>query len=139
VWDASQYEEVFSIVAVDMVVNYQASVVIDDKTEIRSYSATTKIFVESGWIRKTGDSIPTLSRPLTIISAKPWILYLKNKEAGIDRDYGLTIDPTLTPVLTLLEKTTFGEDIIQTSASYQIFPTKNIGNISGRTISSPPL
>jgi hypothetical protein len=129
VWDSTISEEVFSIVAVDMVVDYSASVEIDGVREIRRYSDALKIFVEAGWVRKTGTDIPTLSRALTIISPKPWSVYIKNKEAKVDGTFSVTKDASFTPILTLLEKTTFGANIVQTSATYGIFPRVDIGRV----------
>jgi hypothetical protein len=119
-WNLNKKEEVFNISVYDMPVYYwvQRGDAAPDL-----YSISLPIVIESGWVKKIGDAIPTLSRALTIIS--PSVFSVTIPETGATA----MGTPSLNQRLSMVRRNIYG-NVTETEAAYEIRATMNLGGFN---------
>jgi hypothetical protein len=119
-WDASISEQAFNISVYDMPVYYWVQ---RGQAAPDLYSISLPIVIESGWVKKIGDAIPTLSRALTIIS--PSVFSVTIPETGATA----MGTPSLNQSLSMVKRNLYGA-VTETEAAYEIRPTMNLGGFN---------
>lgn len=119
-WDASRSEEAFNISTYDMPVYYWVQ---RGEAAPDLYSTSLPIVIESGWVKKMGNIIPTLSRPLTIIS--PSVFSVTIPQTGATA----MGTPALTQRLSMVKRNIYGA-VTETEAAYEIRATMNLGGFN---------
>jgi hypothetical protein len=119
-WGTGQADEVFNISVYAMPVYYFVQY---GQGSPEQNSTSLNIVVESGWIKKTGSGIPTLSRLLAIISPPPFSVYIP-ETGGF-----ATGSPVLNQGLSMVRHNHFGA-VTETEAAYEIRPTVNLGGFN---------
>jgi len=120
VWDGSRSDEVFNISVYDMPVYYR---VRKGEEASEGYSLSKRIVIESGWIKKIGSGIPTLSRNLAIISPTVFSIYIPQTGQTVSGS------PVLNEGLSMVKYNVYG-DITETEAAYELRPTINLGTFT---------
>lgn len=116
-WGAGQYDEVFNISVYDMPVYYYVQY---GQGAPEFNSASLRIVIESGWVKKIGESIPSLSRSLEIISPSTFSVYIPATGALA------TGTPVLNQGLSMVRRNIYGS-VTETEAAYEIRPQINLG------------
>jgi hypothetical protein len=117
VWDGSKSEEVINISVYDMPVYYR---VRKGEEASEGYSISTRVVMESGWIKKIGSGIPTLSRNLAIIS--PTFFSINIPQTG----QNVSGSPILGQSLSMVRQNIYGS-VTETEAAYELRPYINLG------------
>jgi hypothetical protein len=80
------------------------------------------VAIESGWVKKMGDSIPTLSRPLAIVSPTTF-------EIPVQGNGLVTGTPTLSQYLSMVKQNKYGT-VTETEAAYELSAYMNLGSFN---------
>lgn len=116
-WGGDQSDEVFNISVYDMPVYYYVQY---GQGAPEFNSASLRIVIESGWVKKIGQAIPTLSRTLAIISPSTFSVYIPQTGAFA------TGTPVLNQGLSMVKRNLYGS-VTETEAAYEIRPQINLG------------
>ncbi|NBY39680.1 MAG: hypothetical protein EBQ66_01905 [Flavobacteriia bacterium] len=119
IYDATKSEEVFNISLYSMRVGYFLNF-SDGSSE--SVFVSLPVVIESGWVKKMGDTIPTLSRPLAIVSPTTFAIPVQGN--GL-----VTGTPTLSQYLSMVKQNKYGT-VTETEAAYELSAYMNLGSFS---------
>jgi hypothetical protein len=128
VWDANKYEEVFNIETYSMPVFWSTQRVLISGISgpINRYSSEVSIVIESGWVKKIGESIPLLSRPLGIIGSHQFSVSDFSEFLTLAEGNQSPTSPTLRQSLSMAKKNIFGP-VTEIEAAYVIRPYIDFG------------
>jgi hypothetical protein len=119
VYDATKSEEIFNISLYSMRVGYILNF-SDGSSE--SVFENLPVVIESGWVKKMGDTIPTLSRPLAIVSPATFGIPVPGN--GL-----VTGTPVLSQYLSMVKQNKYGT-VTETEAAYELSAYMNLGSFS---------
>lgn len=124
-WGAGESDEVFNISLYDMPCYYWFQRGPSNQGfQPEGNTLRLSVVTESGWIKKIGNAIPTLSRPLAII--KPTTFSVTLPEDGRI----VTGTPVLNPTLSMVKRSSYGS-VTETEATYELRPYINLGTFYG--------
>jgi hypothetical protein len=119
VYDATKSEEIFNISLYSMRVGYILN--FSDGTS-ESVFVSLPVVIESGWVKKMGASIPTLSRPLAIVSPATFIIPVPGNGT-------VSGTPVLNQYLSMVKQNKYGS-VTETEAAYELSAYINLGSFS---------
>jgi hypothetical protein len=119
IYDATKSEETFNISLYSMRVGYILNF-SDGSSE--SVFVNLPVAIESGWVKKMGDTIPTLSRPLAIVSPTTF-------EIPVQGNGLVTGTPVLSQYLSMVKQNKYGT-VTETEAAYELSAYMNLGSFS---------
>jgi hypothetical protein len=119
VYDATKSDETFNISLYSMRVAYILNF-SDGSSE--SVFVSLPVVIESGWVKKMGDTIPTLSRPLEIVSPTTF-------EIPVQGNGLVTGTPVLSQYLSMAKQNKYGT-VTETEAAYELSAYMNLGSFS---------
>jgi hypothetical protein len=119
IYDATKSEEVFNISVYSMRVGYILNA--PDGTS-KSVFVSLPVAVESGWVKKMGDTIPTLSRPLAIVSPITFII-------PVEGNGMVSGTPVLNEYLSMVKQNKYGT-VTETEVAYELSAYMNLGSFS---------
>jgi len=119
VYDATKSEETFNISLYSMRVGYFLNFY---DGSIESLIVFLPVVIESGWVKKMGDTIPTLSRPLAIVSPTTF-------EIPVQGNGLVTGTPVLSQYLSMVKQNKYGS-VTETEAAYELSAYMNLGTFN---------
>jgi len=119
VYDATKSEETFNISLYSMRVGYFLNF---SDGSIESVTVPLPVVIESGWVKKMGDTIPTLSRPLAIVSPTTF-------EIPVQGNGLVTGTPVLSQYLSMVKQNKYGS-VTETEAAYELSAYMNLGSFN---------
>jgi hypothetical protein len=119
IYDATKSEETFNISLYSMRVGYILNF-SDGSSE--SVFVSLPVAIESGWVKKMGDTIPTLSRLLAIVSPTTF-------EIPVQGNGLVTGTPVLSQYLSMVKQNKYGT-VTETEAAYELSAYMNLGSFS---------
>jgi hypothetical protein len=119
IYDATKSEEIFNISLYSMRVGY---ILNSSDGSSESVFVSLPVVIESGWVKKMGASIPTLSRPLAIVSPTTFIIPVQGN--GM-----VSGTPVLNQYLNMVKQNKYGT-VTETEAAYELSAYMNLGSFN---------